>query len=74
MGAHPLDIRDGNPGTQVTTGTLTNAGTTGNVTWDTTGVAAGTYYYICTSHSGMVGTITVVDTTNLKVITPKRYY
>ena len=64
MGAHPLDIRVAAGGAQVTTGTLTGAGAAGTVTWVTTGVAAGTYYYECTSHAGMLGTITVVDTTN----------
>lgn len=38
----------------VTTGTITNNGqSSGNVTWDTTGVISGTYYYICQLHSGM---------------------
>jgi|TARA_B100001750_G_scaffold213666_1_gene196329 plastocyanin len=64
MGAHPIDIRVAAGGAQVTTGTLTGAGAAGTVTWVTTGVAAGTYYYECTSHAGMLGTITVVDTTN----------
>ena len=59
-GAHPIDIRD-QSNTQVTTGTLTGAGTTGTVTWVTTGVTAGVYYYQCTAHTGMVGSITVRD-------------
>jgi plastocyanin len=37
---------------------VTNNGTTsGSVVWTPT--AAGTYYYICSLHSGMVGTITI---------------
>ena len=64
MGAHPLDIRVADGGAQVTTGTLTGAGVAGTVTWVTTGVTAGTYYYQCTSHAGMVGQIIVTDTTN----------
>ena len=47
-------------GNQVTTGTVTGQGTSiGTVTWDTNGVAPGTYYYICQFHSGMVGTIVI---------------
>ena len=64
-GSHPLDIVDAAVGgSQVTTGTLTGAGVAGTVTWVTNGVAAGTYYYQCTAHPGMVGEIVVVDTTN----------
>ena len=66
MGAHPIDIRVAAGGAQVTTGTLTGAGVAGTVTWVTTGVTAGVYYYECTTHPGMIGTITVVDTTNQK--------
>ncbi len=47
-------------GSQVTTGTITNNGTqSGVLTWNTSGVVPGTYYYICQFHSGMVGTIVV---------------
>ena len=56
---HPFYLK-----TQSTTGTgnqvngATNQGTqNGTVTWKPT--AAGTYYYICSLHGGMVGTITV---------------
>jgi len=39
---------------------VTNNGTTsGNVVW--TPAEAGTYYYQCSAHSGMVGTITIED-------------
>jgi hypothetical protein len=44
----------------VTVGSTTNQGASnGTVTWDTSGVPAGTYYYICQFHSGMVGTINI---------------
>lgn len=49
----------------VTTGTITNNGVTGNfgvvvtITWDTAGVAPGTYYYVCQNHLAMSGTITI---------------
>ena len=56
---HPFYLK-----TQATTGTgnqvsgATNQGTqNGTVTWTPT--SAGTYYYICSLHGGMVGTITV---------------
>ena len=56
---HPFYLK-----TQSTTGTgnqvngATNQGTqNGTVTWTPT--AAGTYYYICSLHGSMVGTITV---------------
>ena len=72
-GAHPLEITtaQGQGQPSVTTGTYTGEGTS-TVTWDTgttggaTAAAAGVYYYQCQTagHTGMVGTITVVDTTN----------
>ena len=44
----------------VTEGTITdNGATSGSVTWDTTGVTPGTYYYICQFHSSMNGQIIV---------------
>ena len=47
-------------GNQVTSGTITNNGASvGTITWDTTGVTAGTYYYICQFHGGMVGSIII---------------
>lgn len=61
--SHPLAIRVSDGGASVSTGTYTGEGTT-TVTWVTTGVAAGTYYYQCTSHAGMIGQIIVEDTTN----------
>ena len=60
---HPFYIKTSattGTGNQVTTGTITNNGTTsGTVSWDTTGVVPGTYYYICQFHSGMVGQISI---------------
>ena len=60
---HPFYIKkSATTGTnnQVTTGTVTGQGTSiGTVTWDTSGVTPGTYYYICQFHSGMQGQIVV---------------
>lgn len=60
---HPFFIKTSpttGTGNQVTTGTITNNGASiGTVTWDTTGVTSGTYYYICQFHSGMVGQIII---------------
>ena len=60
---HPLWIKTAattgttNP---VTTGTITGNGVqVGTVTWDTTGVAPGNYFYICQNHSAMAGLIVV---------------
>jgi len=60
-GGHPVDVRVSDGGAQVTEGTLTGApaGNGETLTWDTTGVTPGTYYYQCTVHSSMIGTITV---------------
>ena len=60
---HPFWIKTSavtGTGSSVTTGTITNNGIeSGTLTWDTVGVATGTYYYICQYHSSMQGTITV---------------
>jgi len=61
---HPFWIKTTNTtgtGNGVTTGTITpsNGRETGSLTWDTTGVAPGTYYYICQFHLSMVGQIIV---------------
>ena len=65
---HPFWIKTTNStgtGDGVTTGTISDNGVqSGTITWDTRGVTAGTYYYICQYHSGMVGTITVQADTN----------
>ena len=62
-GSHPLYIKtttSTGTGDQVTEGTVTGQGATnGEVTWDTTGVTAGTYYYQCSSHANMNGQIVV---------------
>lgn len=62
---HPLVIRETSAtGADVSTGTYTGGGTA-TVTWVTTGVAAGTYFYACDNHEAAMGsTITVVDPTN----------
>ena len=60
---HPFWIKTSptlGTGNAVTTGTVTNNGQAiATITWDTTGVTPGTYYYICQFHSGMVGQIIV---------------
>ncbi len=60
---HPFYVKTSattGTGNQVSTGTISGQGATnGTVTWDTTGVTPGTYYYICQYHSGMVGQIVV---------------
>ena len=61
--AHPMAIRVADGGASVTTGTYSGEGTA-TVTWVTTGVAAGTYYYQCQNHAGMIGQIIVESTEN----------
>ena len=61
---HPFYIKTSpttGTGNQVTTGTITgNGASLGNtVEWDTTGVTPGTYYYVCSNHSNMVGQIVI---------------
>ena len=63
-GSHPFVIKTvQGTGTsnQVTTGTYTGGGNSGSgtVKWITTGVTPGTYYYQCTAHNDMYGTIVV---------------
>lgn len=62
-GSHPFWVKtSGTTGTGdgVTTGTITNNGQqTLDLTWDTNGVAPGTYYYICQYHIGMLGEIII---------------
>jgi len=60
-GGHPVDVRVSDGGATVSEGTLTGApaGPGESLTWDTTGVTPGTYYYQCTAHAAMIGTITV---------------
>ena len=64
---HPLWIKTvPTTGTEsgVTTGFITNNGTdVGNVTWNTTNVVPGIYYYICQNHSSMGSNITVLADT-----------
>lgn len=55
---HPFYLRVSNGGVNVSTPAATNQGAvSGTVSW--TPNTAGTYYYQCGNHSGMVGTITV---------------
>ena len=63
LGAHPLYIKTTSStgtGDLVTEGTVTGQGATnGEVTWDTTDVTPGTYYYQCSAHLDMNGEIVV---------------
>jgi poly(3-hydroxybutyrate) depolymerase/plastocyanin len=63
---HPFYIKTsyvGGSGSQVSTGTITGTQGTTNSTlsWNTSGVSAGTYYYVCSPHAsfGMGGSIVV---------------
>ena len=63
-GSHPTvfkTVQGTGSSNQVTTGTYTGGGASasGTVKWITTGVPIGVYYYQCTAHNGMYGTITV---------------
>jgi len=64
---HPFYIKTANStgtGDLVTTGTISGASgqgsTSGLLTWDTTGVTPGTYYYQCGNHLAMFGKIEVL--------------
>jgi len=51
-------------GTGSPAGNVINNGTdVGNVTWYTTGITPGTYYYVCQNHASMAGTITILADT-----------
>ena len=63
---HPFYIKTaftGGSGNQVSTGTVTGTQGTqsGTLSWNTTGVSAGTYYYVCSPHAslGMGGSIVI---------------
>jgi plastocyanin len=62
-GGHPFWIKTApqtSTGFVVDVNTTTNNGTdSGTITWDTTTISPGTYYYICQFHGGMLGSITV---------------
>ena len=61
---HPFYIRPSNAGANVSTPAATNQGAqSGTVSW--TPNTAGTYYYQCGNHAGMLGTITVTATTTI---------
>ena len=61
---HPFYIRVSDGGANVSTPSATNQGAqSGTVSW--TPNTAGTYYYQCGNHSGMIGTITVTATTTI---------
>lgn len=56
--SHPMYIRVANGGSSVSNPAATGEGTA-TVSWTPT--VAGTYYYQCSAHSNMVGTITVLS-------------
>ena len=58
---HPFYIRVSNGGSNVTTPNASGQGSTGNATVSWTPNTAGTYYYQCSNHGGMIGTITVTN-------------
>ena len=61
---HPFYLRVSDGGANV--GGATNQGTqSGTVSWTPNNDAAGTYYYQCGNHAGMLGTITVTATTTI---------
>ena len=63
---HPFYIRVSDGGANVSTPAATNQGAqSGTVSW--TPNTAGTYYYQCGNHAGMIGTITVTATTTIDV-------
>jgi plastocyanin len=62
---HPFYIKTANTtgtGDLVSTGTITGTqgATSGTLSWDTTGVTPGTYYYQCSAHLSMYGKIEVL--------------
>tara|TARA_B100000029_G_scaffold178010_1_gene175390 strand:- start:3722 stop:9553 length:5832 start_codon:yes stop_codon:yes gene_type:complete len=48
-------------GNQISSGVSGQGSEVGNVVWNTTGATAGTYYYQCEFHGGMVGSITLAQ-------------
>ena len=62
---HPLYVKTQNTtgaGNAVSTGISNNGTQNGTITWDTTSVSDGTYYYNCSNHSTMFGRIIVEPT------------
>ena len=59
---HPFwikTVRGTGTGNAVTTGITNNGDDVGTITWDTTSITPGTYYYNCQNHGTMFGIITV---------------
>jgi len=59
---HPFWVKTTNTtnSSNAITANITNNGTQDDtITWNTTGLAPGTYYYVCQYHSSMKGTITL---------------
>ena len=65
---HPFYIRVASQGANVTTPTASGQGSTGNATVSWTPNTAGTFYYQCSIHPGMIGTITVQSATAVVVV------
>ena len=61
-GSHPFYLRDSSGGPNVSTPAATGQGSTGTATVSWTPNTAGTYYYQCSNHPGMIGSITVTNT------------
>ena len=59
MGAHPFRISRTPGGPAFNSGVTNNGASNGTVTFNTTGVGHTVFYYYCTSHVGMAGTIRV---------------
>ena len=62
---HPFYVKTQNSsgtGNAVTTGITNNGTDVGTITWNTTSVSAGIYYYNCSNHGSMFGTIVVEST------------
>jgi hypothetical protein len=63
IAGHPLWIKTAHTtgnANLVTTGTISNNGVqSGTISWNTTGVVPGVYYYQCQNHLGMYGNINV---------------
>jgi len=73
---HPFWIKTAavtGTGSSVTTGITNNGTDSGRITWNSTGIATGTYYYQCQNHSTMNGRIIVepvgITTTIAKLTT-----
>lgn len=60
-GSHPFEIRESNGGAAYNNGVTNNGAASGTITFAVPYNAPDTLYYQCTNHSGMFGTIKIVD-------------